>query len=553
MAAPRDSEQDVERDGDATEQTPLLSSSSTAQGEAEQPQEKKRNWRWPSIIALASLCVLVILAIVFGFLAPSVVEEYAQQAVKFQPTSLSIEDFTSHGVRARVQGNFEMDASQVKRKPVRDLGKFFTYIAREAESGESEVEVSLPEYGNVVLGTAYLPGVKVDLRNGHTTHVNISSDLEPGDVEGIRRIANDWIEGRLGQLRVLGKAQVPVKSGIISLGKQALQHELVFSNKDIPSLPAYDIKKLNFREIELPKGGRGMAAYVSIAVLNEYPVDFTVPPLAFDILVDGCQKEDKYIKLAAAETQELHIVPKQKVQVNATGVVQQLPEHFTQDCPGTSKSPLDILLGNYMRGRENTIYVRGAQDGSQHNTPQWITDLMKDITVPVPVPGKTFGHLIKNFSLADTHFSLPDPFSDDDSGNPTISAEVKALIALPEEMNFNLSVSQVRADADIFYHGRKLGKLDLHKWQAATSKRVESEDEDTGGPLMLVSSSIRDAPINITDDDLFTQVVEDMLFGGKTVVMHIKADVDVKVDSALGELTVRKIPAEGEVPIKRRS
>ncbi|KAI7598994.1 hypothetical protein KC319_g22917, partial [Hortaea werneckii] len=107
-----------------------------------------------------------------------------------------------------------MDASRVQKNNVRNLGKFFTGIARQAESGESKVEVSLPEYGNVLLGTAHVPGVKVDLRDEYKTHVDILSDLEPGDLGGIRRIAHDWVDGRLGQLRVLGKANVPLKSGI---------------------------------------------------------------------------------------------------------------------------------------------------------------------------------------------------------------------------------------------------------------------------------------------------------------------------------------------------
>ena len=48
-------------------------------------------------------------------------------------------------------------------------------------------------------------------------------------------------------------------------------------------------------------------------------------------------------------------------------------------------------------------------------------------------------------------------------------------------------------------------------------------------------------------------VLQDLVFGGKNVMMHMKADMDVEVETALGEFKVRKIPAEGEVPVKRRS
>ncbi|KAK0894454.1 hypothetical protein LTR91_006836 [Friedmanniomyces endolithicus] len=569
----RRDEEDHDDDRSPTERDPLLSAAADVEAHdgRSQPQHelsarhslltslqgtssgKGGKRRWPSIVALLLLCVFVILIIVFAFLAPSTVEQYAQQAAVFNPTSLSIDSFTSSGIRARVQGDFMMDASRVEKKPVRDLGRFFTYIAHKAESGESEVEVSLPEYGNVVLGTAHVPGVKVDIRNGHTTHVDVLSDLEAGDVDGIRRIANDWLEGRLGQLRVLGKAVVPLKSGIVSLGKQALQQELLFANKDIPSIPAYKIKKLNVRDVELPNDGTGMAADVSLAVQNDYPVEFTAPPMSFSIFVDGCQKTDPYIKLADAETHEIHIQPKQQVELNVTGIAHHLPHILTQDCPGSNKSPLDTILGKYIHGEENTIYVQGSSSPQLH-TPKWITDLISDIIVPIPLPGKTFGHLIKNFSLTDTHFSLPDPFAQPNTpaANPRISANVKALVALPEEMNFNLSVSHVRADATIFYHGKKLGKLDLRKWQEAHSHRVENKDKDSkdSSPTLMVQSAIKNAPIDITDDDVFTDVLQELLFGGKNVMMHIQADVDVAVDSALGELVVRRIPAEGQVPVK---
>lgn len=496
--------------------------------------------------------MLVILIIVFAFLAPSTVEQYGQEAAVFEPTSLSIDSFTASGVRARIQGDFTLDAQRVRTKSVRNLGRFFTGLAKEAESGASEVEVSLPEYGNVVLGTAQVPGVKVDLRDGHRTHVDVLSDLHAGDVDGIRRIANDWIDGRLGQLRVLGKANVPLKSGIVSLGQQLIRHELLFANKDIPSVPAYDIKKLMFREIELPMGGKGMAADASVIVENPYPVELTVPPLAFAALVDNCHEDEPYIKLADVETHELRVQPNQEVEVNVTAVVHQLPDPLTQECPGSGQSPLDLILGKYIHGKDTTIYIRGSSAPQLH-TPDWITTLLHSITAPVPLPGRTFGHLVKDFDLADTHFTLPSPFADENSpeSNPRISANIQATVALPEEMNFNISISRVRANADVFYKARKLGELDLHKWQHANSTRIPASKHE--GPTLAVSSRVENAPLKITDQDVFADVVQALVFGRKGVLMHVKADVDVELTTALGDMAVRGVPAEGEVPVKRRS
>jgi hypothetical protein len=444
-----------------------------------------------------------------------------------------------------------MDASKVDEKNVRNIGRLATWFAKEVKTGESDLEVSLPEYGNVVLGTAKVPPIKVSIRNGHSTHVDFLTDLQPGDVDGIRRIAKDWIDGRLGQLRVIGKANVPLKSGIFNLGKQMVQQEMTFANDDIPTMPQYKIKKLNFREVDIPSG-TGMAADVALIVKNKYPVDFTIPPLGFGILVDNCRKDEPYIMIADALTHDIHIHPQEDVELNVTGNVRQLPDSFIQACPGSRESPLDTIVGKYMSGKDTTVYVQGSESPSE-DTPDWVTNLMKDITVPVSLPGRSFGSLIKNFTLDDTHFGLPDPFADPSKpeSNPRISANIKAIVALPEEMNFNISVGRVRADADVFYKGKKLGILDLHKWQQANSTRLAAESEDDG-PSLLVQSSINDAPLNITDDDVFTDVVQALLFGSKSVFLSIKALVDVETETALGAFAIRKIPAEGQVPVKRR-
>ena len=448
----RDEDEQID-DEEATENTPLLPQADEnpdqSQPQREQSAEdllrsitngsgKGSKRRWPSILALIVLCLVVILIMIFAFLTPNVVERYAAQAVVFDPTSLSIESFTSFGVTARIQGNFYMDASRVRKKTVRDLGRFGTWIAREVESGESQLEVSLPEYGNVVLGTAEVPRIKVDVRNGHTTHIDFLSDLEPGDKDGIRRIANDWIDGRLGQVRVVGKATVPLKSGIFSLGKQILRHEVLFANKDIPAIPEYDIKRLTVHESQQ----RGMEADVSLMVENDYPIDVSVPSLGFQILVEDCNQTDPYIMVADAMTDKLHLRPRQAVEVNVTGFIRRLPDLLTKDCPGSDLSPLDIFVGKYIRGKDNKIYVRGAESPAG-DTPQWVVDLISDILVPVPLPGKAMGHLIKNFTLADTNFNLPDPFARPSTPetNPRISDKEQAIIAETEELNFNISTN----------------------------------------------------------------------------------------------------------------
>ncbi|KAH0064576.1 hypothetical protein KCU66_g24320, partial [Aureobasidium melanogenum] len=181
--------------------------------------QSKSQPRWSSLLALLLLCIIVVLIMVLGFLAPSKVQEYAVEAATFEPTSLSIHSFTTTGVTARIQGDFSMRAEKVKDKSVRRFGRFGTWIARKVETGQSSVQVTLPDYKDALLGTAEIPSIVADIRNGHTTHIDFLAELSPGNTDAIRRLAKDFIDGKLQELRVSAEASVPVKSGLINLGR----------------------------------------------------------------------------------------------------------------------------------------------------------------------------------------------------------------------------------------------------------------------------------------------------------------------------------------------
>jgi hypothetical protein len=496
----------------------------------------KKQKRWPTIIALTALCIGTVIAII-GFTVPSIAQEYAKQALVFEPQSVSIDSFTSLGVRTRIQGDFVLDPSRVKKKSLRDLGKAATWIAAAVRSGESEVEIYLPEYDNVLLGTAWMPPIEVNIRPNHHNKLDVLANLEPGDVDGIRRVAKDFLDGRLKGISARAIAKVPLRSGLINIGMQTVEQMLHFRGDKVPQKPEYNITNLRFAEYGPPGHPNGVRAKTTVSAMNDYPISFDVPPLNFEILLPDCEAD--YSRLATASTEMIRILPKQKVKASVTGLVEQLPTALTRACPQTGSSPLDRLVADYLAGQNATVYVRGA-DQESDDTPDWVGKILKDTMLPFTLPGHPFDSLIKNFSLADTHFSLPDPFAED--SRPTISAVVKVLVGLPKEMNVNLDVDRVRADALVFYKGRKMGKLDLHKWQAANATKIEDD--------LLVQSVIENAPLEIIDNDVFTEVVQQLVFGSKGVQLAVEAKVDVNTATALGEFVVRQIPARGAIFVK---
>jgi hypothetical protein len=280
-----------------------------------------------------------------------------------------------------------------------------------------------------------------------------------------------------------------------------------------------------------------MAAEAMLTVENDYPISLSIPPLDFDILVANCAAVDPYITLAEASTKPINVQPKSDIEVNVGGIVRELPNSLTKPCPSTELSPLDKLLSEYINGADAMIYVRGSKNPSS-KTPPWISDFLSTITIPIPFPGRNFDDLVKNFTLKDVHFGLPDPFAEPNSpeSNPRISGNIIVLAALPKEMNFSIDVSQIRATADVFHEGKKLGVLDLKKWQKAHSKKIDATDETNA--MLEVQSEIKDAPLNITDQDVFSDVAQKILLGDG-VTLDVKALVDVEVQTVLGSLIVK--------------
>lgn len=314
----------------------------------------------------------------------------------------------------------------------------------------------------------------------------------------------------------------------------------------IPAIPEYNISRLNFHEVPVSTNGRrGMAADVSLSLINSYPVALTIPPLSFDILVPNCINQP-HIRLADATTDVINVEPFAEVKINVGGIVREMPHQMIQACPGLHSSPLDSLLGDYMSGNDTTIFVTGSSTPSP-DTPDWISGLMASVTVPVPFPGHTFDKLIKNFSLTDPKFTFPGIFSDPDE-SPTVSGNIVVIAGLPKEMNFAINVTKVKATSKVLYHGKKLGNLNLDDWQKAKSEQIESDDKKSMD--LKFQSEIKQAPLDITSETVLQDIMAQYFIGGP-IELQIVALVDVGISTVLGDFELKDLAAEGLVPVKR--
>lgn len=530
-----------------SERTPLLSRTDSHDVDANghinetshevdtEATSSKARRKWPLIVALGSLTVAVVLALVFGFAMPAAVEEYVKEAVQFEADNLSIESFTDTGIQARIQGTVWLDASKVHKKSVRNLGRFATYIAKEVESGETHVKIYLPGYDNAWLGSVVVPPVKMNIRNGHYNWIDITAEVQPGDPKGIRLIAHDFLDRKLADLDVKAVVDVPVKTGLISVNQKVTQF-LTLQSGEVPDMPKPELKSLRVAEWhddDALGSPSGIKAWAKLTVANKDlpPINLDIPPMNLDVLLPDCG--DNYLLFAKTRSERISIVPKHNISVSATGLMTRLPTDLTSACPGSSKSPLDDFIGSYMKGEEATVYIRGGDPTPE--TPEWLGKLLRDTVIPVPVPSQPFDDMIKNFSLTNVHFSLPES----PDGQPELSATVGVLVGLPKDMNFDVDVGRVRADGYVSYEGKEMGKLDLRKWQQARSHKVDGD--------LLVESEVVKAPLVITDEDVFARLVQKMVFKHERVALTVHAVVDVDATTALGSFVVSGIPSKGQI------
>ncbi|KAL2886184.1 pre-rRNA processing protein [Ceratocystis lukuohia] len=314
---------------------------------------------------------------------------------------------------------------------------------------------------------------------------------------------------------------------------------------DIPAIPKYTISRLEFRDV----GNSAVGADVAVTAYNRHPIQASIPSLAFDVLIPDCNPLDPYLVVSRATTDQVLVSPSSNVTASAHAVIHQLPKSIMRVCPKSTSSPLDEFLHHYMNGHDATVFIRGSRTPAK-GTPAWIGALLSDLMVPVPFPSHSFDDVIKDFSLTDVDFTLPDLFAEPGSpeADPKVSGTIHVVAALPKQLNFDINVTNIRASANVSYQSHKFGELHLKKWHAANSTKVH--DDVTGESDLEIYSRIKSAPLTITDSDVFSEVIQEVLFGNGDIILDADATVDVKVTTALGEVIIRDVPASGQIPVK---
>lgn len=514
--------------------------------------------KWWKIIFLALLSTSVVAILSLRLLAPSAAAQYVREAAIVDVSNLSVESFTDRGVRARIRATVTIDASRVESRAIRAFGVMGTWLTRKISTEESKVYIYLPEYGEAVLGTATAGATVLDIQNGHITTIDFVSEVETGSLDILQSVANDYLNGGLGLVRVRGEADIAFKSGLLSVGAHRISEEMTFEGSkykstpvaekqtdllfvpEIPSLPNFQVNGLNFGEITLPEY-QALTVNASITIQNPFPLDLEVSPLSFTVLLPGCETDDLVV-VATAQTSRLVVKPATNIDLDISALIRNLPDTFIATCPKSHTSPMDNFLASYLRGSSNIIYVRGSAS-SKSDAPAWLLEFLRSLTIPVPFPGHKLGTVIESLDLSNVQFRLPEPDSKPGSPEsaPRLNASVRAVVRLPEEISFPVGVQRLRSIVDVSYRGKMFGTLNLHKWIPATSSKVDGQKQ------LQVNAVVNNAPLDVTDYDVFEEVVRKFVLGGQPIPLNIDGNVDIDIKTNVGEFVISRIPAAGTI------
>ncbi|KAK9375375.1 uncharacterized protein V1513DRAFT_30833 [Lipomyces chichibuensis] len=205
---------------------------------------------------------------------------------------------------------------------------------------------------------------------------------------------------------------------------------------------------------------------------------------------------------------------------------------------------MDRYLQQYLAGEKITVYVRGKPSQNIPNFPPWVADLLEFVSIPVPVPGRKSedggtDRMVKSFGLSRVKVALPP--RGDTAMLPRLSALVNAVIELPKELDFTISINNLRGWSDMYYQGDKFGVLVISEWTPAQSFYTPE------GYIQVVAE-ISDVPIEITDQAVFKKIVQKMFFSGEANV-DMRGTIDVALDMPVGEFAIRNIPVKGSVAL----
>lgn len=507
---------------DENETTPLLIGDESAS----KPRRQSRTLSVVTIFILICVCLIALFA---GFVLPHATQRYVQDALVLDLQKVKVLDVTKDGFNVNAVGNIYLDDNQTTISKTKSrLLNLVLSVLGPVHLKDNRATIYLNHEGLHRIAKTDFDDLTLRLSKNHMNPFDLTSTITLQDTAILGAFTAHVLDGSLDFIPITAHVETTLQR-FVQIRKTVEKEFLYKLPKSATKIPAFNLTDVSVQDA--PKAGLVGSARMTFDFQS--PIDAAVPSVAMQVSIEGC--DGVLLPLITARNLPIQLdssVP--TVEVIGSGQCQVIPAAAFEKCGAHAgaQSPIDTVVQGYLAGNKTRVFVGGAAAVGKSS---WIQDILKDISIPIDIPGGQVDQLARDIELSDVKLNLPSFFGG--GGKPKISGKIQGIIDIPRQVEVSLEVDGVHVLADLLYKRRRFATIETPGWAPAISKFPSKEE-------LLVQVILQDAPVTITNQDVFSDVVSALL--GGSILVDVVGNGDVKVNTSLGALEAHSLPIEAK-------
>lgn len=552
------------------ESTPLLTSVTqdleSYDYETTISQKKKRmEVRW-TVFSL--LVVLLFIFVVVAGLVIYNIEQLLDAAVTPTIEAVSILNVTDSGISAHVLGNVTTNYGNIDNWVYRSaLQMSGLLIGTVYVSSRESVRVSVsgPDYHGVHLVDTLPPELPIDLVNNRVSPVDFISDIQFVE-SGLQTVVDSFLKHQDEEFQL----EIEIHfSPSISARWIHYKGAAMTLTREIVILPGDTHIPVNITDMSTEFGKN----YVSLAIsasLQPMPVEYTVKPIEWDVMLLDCERVPTRLGVWTSDT--VNFKPGIPTEVKFYGSVTEIPPKLLQTCPD-GMSPFNRFTQEIFQ--ENKIHVWASATKSANNEESlmpWLykvlTQALIEINAPIPDSANDIPTFLRKyvseptFALLNVVFPPASPLNQlkfnvdlDVSATVNLPGKNKGFEALASEIVSSLNIFTPTGNESVLLVSTPGGSVELatvcnHKCVSAVECQFRNATVEIKSPKLAGEaitrflSGLAPSPVlyvaeigqTLIDVGFFKTMLRNLTFDGATSVVAESSDVVSRNDTFLNWL-----------------
>lgn len=275
----------------------------------------------------------------------------------------------------------------------------------------------------------------------------------------------------------------------------------------------------------------GFAVGLELEARAPLSVSSSLPATAWEVYIDGCDavRHDKasLAELTVAPT-TVHCRKDELCAVVSNVTMGRLATTAQRRCSSGS-SPLEIFARNALGEKSSHVYIGGAK--KQEAMPDWATDLLRQLVLPVELPAQSFQIPdLQELALSNVTVHVENEASS--SKLASASGGVSVIVPMPWPVSFHQLIATVGGAIELMHRGQSFARIGLN--DATASVR------SAHARAVVAKAVVADTAVSITNYDVFAAALQSLLRGNTSFEARGRASIDS--DTPLGHIQLSELP-----------